>query len=322
MASREGPQHGSDSSNEQVRYYFKKLKVPLEGVERFKAMLVTGSLGVFAKWIINVINTTHYYDAHHATEAMYNREAGVGLITVSNHVSAVDDPGLPAALTSWRTTALEPERVRWTMCATDRCYKHPITGPLLSYGKTIPIQRGKGLWQAFMDDAVDLLNEGEWLHVFPEGRRTRDGSMLPLRPGVGRLIADSRTQPLVVPIYHRGMEQIMGVGGYNPVQPGNHVSIRCGPPMHFHDLMEVHRPDGIRGSDESEKELYKAITARIEQELHRLEALAVHDIPLDSSSGRAPEADQQRLGGWAPASYAKAAAKAAPAAPEHANNAR
>lgn len=289
-----------------TKYHFVKLDVPLAGAQYAKTLLVSGALGAFAKWIMNILNTTHYYDMAHFRAAHEARPAGRGLVTVSNHVSAVDDPGVLAALVDWEGITLHPERVRWTLCATDRCYKSPWTGPLLSYGKTIPVQRGQGLRQPFMDDAVALLDAGEWLHLFPEGRRTRDGALLPLRPGVGRLVADATPTPVVVPVFHRGMEQIMGIGGYNPVQPGHHLSIRCGAPLEFQDLLAAHRPDGVAGSEAQEDALYRAITARIQDALYALEAASTHDIPWESSSGTASAAARAQLGSWAPASYDKA----------------
>jgi len=287
------------------KYFYKTLALPLKGADYYKTMAVTGTFGLVAKFIMTVLNKTHMYDEQHFHDAHQGRKGGVGLITVSNHVSAVDDPGILAALIDWKQVTMQPENARWTLCATDRCYKSPLTGPLLSYGKTIPVQRGKGIRQPFMDNAVQLLNQGEWLHLFPEGKRTRTGDLLPLRPGVGRLVADATPTPVVIPMFHKGMEQIMGIGGYNPVKPGRHVSIRCGPPVEFDDIIREHRPDGQRQSDAVEDKLYAAITARLEAALRELEAKSLHDIPFDSPGGTASEASRSRLGSWAPASFDK-----------------
>ncbi len=298
------PQSGGNEVKPKPTYYFKTLSVPLRGLDYYKTKIVTGTFGFVAKFIMTLMNNTHVYDAHHFHTAHQQREPGVGLVTVSNHVSAVDDPGILAALIDYKQI-LKPEHARWTLCATDRCYKSPLTGPLLSYGKTIPVQRGEGIRQPFMDHAVQLLSAGEWLHLFPEGKRTRTGDMLPLRPGVGRLIADAQPTPVVVPIFHKGMEQIMGIGGYNPVKPGRHVSIRCGPPVQFDDLIREFRPDGQRQSEKVEDALHSAITARLQVALQDLERASHHDIPWDCPGGQASEASRNRLGSWAPASFDK-----------------
>ena len=43
------------------------------------------------------------------------------LITVSNHVAALDDPLLTSALVP-AGALLQPSALRWTLCATNRCF--------------------------------------------------------------------------------------------------------------------------------------------------------------------------------------------------------
>ena len=134
--------------------------------------------------------------------------------------------------------------------------------------------------------------------------------MLPLRPGVGRLIADATPTPIIIPIFHRGMEQILGIGGFNPVKPGHHLSIRCGAPVDVSDLLQEFRPDGCTGDASSEEALYIAITQRIEAALLQLEQESERDIPWESVSGQASAKARAMLGSWAPSSYDKAWAAA------------
>ena len=49
---------------------------------------------------------------------------GQALITVSNHVAALDDPLVTAALLP-PGAFLSPRALRWTLCATDRCFTSP-----------------------------------------------------------------------------------------------------------------------------------------------------------------------------------------------------
>lgn len=54
------------------------------------------------------------------------RPEGVPLLTVSNHVSPLDDPGvlvgmLPASVT------VKPNLMRWTLCAQEICFKQTST---------------------------------------------------------------------------------------------------------------------------------------------------------------------------------------------------
>lgn len=59
-------------------------------------------------------------------------------------------------------------------------------------GKTLPVDRGSGVEQHSMAVAARTLAAGDWLHIFPEGRVTPDGSVGPFRQGIGRLVCDAR----------------------------------------------------------------------------------------------------------------------------------
>jgi Acyltransferase len=59
-------------------------------------------------------------------------------------------------------------------------------------GKTLPVERGGGVDQPGMRVAAAALGSGEWLHIFPEGRVTPDGSVGPFKQGIGRLVCDAR----------------------------------------------------------------------------------------------------------------------------------
>ena len=56
-----------------------------------------------------------------------------------------------------------------------------------------------------METAISKLKQGEWIHIFPEGKVNQVGKLLPLRWGVGKLIDSCSPPPVVIPIYHHGM---------------------------------------------------------------------------------------------------------------------
>ena len=56
---------------------------------------------------------------------------------------------------------------------------------------------------AFMES---LLRSGENILLFPEGTRSRDGSLLPGKPGVGGLVLDTRAP--VVPVFLGGLDRV------------------------------------------------------------------------------------------------------------------
>lgn len=121
---------------------------------------------------------------------------------------------------------------RWTLCASDRCFKYKALAPLFTAAKVLPVTRGGGLRQPGMTAAEARLAAGDWVHIFPEGTRNRaPDKMLPIRKGVGRLVAAAAASgelpPLVVPFVHVGMEGVMPVGSVLPATSGK-VRGGCG----------------------------------------------------------------------------------------------
>ena len=69
--------------------------------------------------------------------------------------------------------------------------------------------------QPMFEAFFNKLNEGNWCHIFAEGRvrqpwRYQEGEAIlgDFKPGVGRLIMRSDTLPIIVPMYHIGMHRM------------------------------------------------------------------------------------------------------------------
>jgi monolysocardiolipin acyltransferase len=121
-----------------------------------------------------------------------------------------------------------------------------------------------------MDMALSKLNNGGWVHIFPEGSRSKDGgkTVAPAKRGVGRLVMDADSLPVVIPFVHTGMQDIMPVGKRIP-RAGKRVIVVVGDPINFNDLI-------IDNSDETQHIsrgiLYDKATERIGQRLQELKA--------------------------------------------------
>ncbi len=102
--------------------------------------------------------------------------------------------------------------------------------------QTLPVERGRGMGQPGMRAAHARLAAGDWVHIFPEGTRSRDGSAMgPVRAGVGRLVAGcGAADPVVLPIVHEGMQHVMPRGSAVPV-PGQQV-----PPLAYCLILAVY----------------------------------------------------------------------------------
>ncbi|KAL3765019.1 hypothetical protein ACHAW5_004278 [Stephanodiscus triporus] len=94
-----------------------------------------------------------------------------GLITVSNHRSLFDDPGVVSCLLPL-PIAIQPRYNRWALCSQEYCFNGALPGLIRGYigaGQVLPIRRGGGIDQRPLLDFGRHLARGEWCHVFPEG---------------------------------------------------------------------------------------------------------------------------------------------------------
>jgi len=131
----------------------------------------------------------------------------IPLITITNHTSCLDDPVLWGML-KCRSFASR-QSSRWTLGAKELLFTNSIFSWTFSHGKVIPVVRGDGVYQQGVDYALEKLNAGEWVHVFPEGKVNMTNGLIRLKWGVGRLISECRVSPIVIPFWHVGMDNLL-----------------------------------------------------------------------------------------------------------------
>ncbi|KAK4778615.1 hypothetical protein SAY86_006143 [Trapa natans] len=211
------------------------------------------------------LNNVQIYGMEKLHDALLNRPKEKPLITVSNHVASVDDPFVIASLLP-PSILLDAQNLRWTMCATDRCFKNPATSAFFRCVKVLPVSRGDGIYQKGMDMAISKLNSGGWVHIFPEGSRSRDGGKTLGSPkrGVGRLILDADKIPMVVPFVHTGMQDVMPIGAKIP-RIGKTVIVLVGDPILFDDILNIEESKEV-----SRGKLYDSVASRIGVRLQEL----------------------------------------------------
>jgi len=235
-------------------------------------------LGNVCHVFMNGLNRVQVYGLEKLHDALLRRSKEKSLITVSNHVASVDDPFVIAALLP-PCVLLDAQNLRWTLCASDRCFTNPVFSGFFRSVKVLPVARGDGIYQKGMDMAIAKLNRGGWVHIFPEGSRSRDGgkTMGSSKRGVGRLVLDADNIPMVIPFVHTGMQEIMPVGAKIP-RIGKTVTILIGDPIHFDDLLNMEIVQHA-----SRGKLYDAASSRIGHRLHQLK-IQVDRLALEQAT--------------------------------------
>mmetsp|Transcript_19670 Transcript_19670/g.49655 ORF Transcript_19670/g.49655 Transcript_19670/m.49655 type:complete len:145 (+) Transcript_19670:119-553(+) len=112
---------------------------------------------------------------------------------------------------------------------------------------------------------------GDWVHVFPEGRVSFSGEMVPCKRGVGKLVCDyvneTGSPPIVLPFYHSGMGEIKRRYS-NIFSIGHDLVVTMGEPIEV--PQEV--CDKCRAGGTLTRAAWADITALVQQSLVDLEA--------------------------------------------------
>lgn len=80
---------------------------------------------------------------------------------------------------------------------------------------------------------------GSWLHVFPEGRVNMSKEEMRLKWGVGRIIYESPRTPLVVPIWHEGMDQVLPNTEPYMFRFRKKITLHYGQPIDVEDIVQT-----------------------------------------------------------------------------------
>lgn len=198
--------------------------------------MVFMAVGAFAKFVATLLNSTHVHNADTLIRMVRSRPSGIPLITVSNHMSTLDDPVM-WGFKSFPT--MDVKLARWVLAAEDICFKNTMLSYFFRLGKCIPITRGAGIYQESMNEALDRLMDGAWLHMFPEGSISQGNTPIRrLKWGTASLIVRSPITPVVLPIVHQGFEEVMPENflfGKRPPFPlcNKKINIIIGEPMEF-----------------------------------------------------------------------------------------
>jgi long-chain acyl-CoA synthetase len=168
-----------------------------------------------------------------------NLDTASPMILVANHVTALDVPivltALPAKMRHATAVAMAAGLLMgWRHARTER---HALMRPLapLAYWlvtalfNTFPLPQGAGFRRSFAH-AGAALDRGMHVLIFPEGRRSSDGSIAAFQPGIGLLARDAGVPVLPVSIF--GLSELKQ-RRRRWFRPGT-VTIHVGSALHMH----------------------------------------------------------------------------------------
>lgn len=233
-----------------------------------KSAFTVSIVGLFAKFWTNIANSLLVYNQNVLTNALENRPIDVPLITVTNHHSCMDEPLLWGILDAQHL--VNQCLMRWALAAHNICFYSKPISQFFAFGKSIPVNRGAGVYQEGVNFAIDRLNEGHWVHLYPEGQVNEQKLDMRYKWGVGRLIAECNVTPIVIPIYHLGMDDILpnkkpNFWLFRFPRVGKKVTVLVGKPIIVKDTIEQ-----LRRKNASDEEIRKTLTDLIERNLKDL----------------------------------------------------
>lgn len=154
-----------------------------------------------------------------------------GAILAANHTSFLDPPIVSVC---W------PEEVHFL--ARESLFRNKFFGKLIRNLNSHPVS-GEAGDIAVMKTICALLIEGKKVVLFPEGTRSKNGELQPLKPGIAMLV--SKSQSAVIPVYVDGAYQIWGRGKKFP-RPFGQVTCVFGTAIRWDSFAHLDKKEAQR----------------------------------------------------------------------------
>lgn len=169
-----------------------------------------------------------------------------GVLLCGNHVSYMDPPALGAGA----------GRVVHFMAKLE-LFQVPVLGFLIRKVGAFPVRRGTAD-RAALKTAIEYLQSGEVVAMFPEGQRSLDGTLLEPEAGVGMIVM--RAKVPVVPVALINTEKLLPP--HSLFLKFTHVKVVYGPPVQLDDL---YQQSGREAIEEIGKRIMRAIGDLLDQ---------------------------------------------------------
>eukprot|EP00835_Amoeboradix_gromovi_P001885 NODE_96_length_21330_cov_0.419858.p6 type:complete len:253 gc:universal NODE_96_length_21330_cov_0.419858:17293-16535(-) len=199
--------------------------------------LVIGSVGLMSKIALKRHNV-EIFGYEKLEKHVLNRNGPA--ITISNHLSTLDDPLLFGILPF--SVFIDPKKMRIVPGAQELTFD--VNSYFFNSGGVVPVKRGHGIWQKGVDHCVNKLNDDGWIHLYPEGKVNQNiDQCIRWKWGISRLVMECKKPVTVIPFAHRGLEKLMPLRqttreNINSIPTaGGVIEIAFGDPVDYADVL-------------------------------------------------------------------------------------
>jgi 1-acyl-sn-glycerol-3-phosphate acyltransferase len=156
-------------------------------------------------------------------------------LLLSNHQTMIDSflIGLAAY---YPKSLLKPHLLPWNPAAVENFFKTPLLAWLAENWRCIPVSQGRRDVHA-LNRMTEVLPRGVMI-LFPEGTRSRDGSIGSGRAGAGLVALATRAR--VIPVAIEGTNRVLPIGAVVP-RIFKRVHVSYGKPVEYSDLYDMPR---------------------------------------------------------------------------------
>lgn len=178
-----------------------------------------------------------------------------GALVAANHVSFYDPPIISVAA---------PQEMHFL--ARETLFKNKYFGGFISRLNSHPVS-GSGQDRSVFKMVLDLLAEGDKVLIFPEGSRSKDGTLQPLKQGLAMLSLKSGCP--IIPAYVKGSYEVWPRDQKRPKFTGGPLECRFGKPIYSAPYQNLDK-----------KEAQLLLTQEVEKSLHLLSARNGKTLPV------------------------------------------
>ena len=196
-------------------------------------------VSIFFRGLYNFVKAVYYGFYNVKVEGKENIPQDTGFIIASNHRSFADPP----------LVAVTSKCSKFSFVAKEELFKNPLFGWLIRKLGAFPVVRGKGDMKV-ISDAVERLEEGRILVIFPEGTRSKDGKLGRGKTGVALIAAISKAVVVPTAVVFEGKLRFR-----------KKVTVKFGKPI---------QPEEIAVGEEINPKELRAVKARIMGDIQEL----------------------------------------------------